>query len=106
MLQWTCEALWLKIILEDLIFKIGQWRFPNNNISKISTTNNPVQHNQIKHVKIDRHFIKEKLNNGSIYTHYLPINHQLAYMLQKSLRSLKSQASASKVAMENIHSSI
>ena len=33
----------------------------------ISITNNPIHHDRTKHVEIDRHFIKERLNNSSIY---------------------------------------
>jgi len=35
-----------------------------DNKSVISIAHNPVQRDQTKHVEIDRHFIKEKLNNG------------------------------------------
>ncbi|KAA0054981.1 Retrovirus-related Pol polyprotein from transposon TNT 1-94 [Cucumis melo var. makuwa] len=38
----------------------------------ISIANNPVQHDRTKHVEIDRHFIKERLDSGSICIPYIP----------------------------------
>jgi hypothetical protein len=32
----------------------------------INIANNPVQHDRTKHVEIDRHFIKEKLDSGEM----------------------------------------
>ena len=59
-----CELLWLKIILEDL--KI-MWETPVrlycNNMSAINIAHNPVQHDLTKHIEVDRHFIKEKLDS-------------------------------------------
>ena len=39
-----------------------------DNKSAISIAHNLVQHDRTKHVEIDRHFIKEKLDNGLIAT--------------------------------------
>ena len=63
--QGVCELLWLKIILDDLRIK---WKDPiklyYDNKSAINTAHNPVQHKRMKHIKIDRQFIKEKLEGG------------------------------------------
>ena len=73
MVAGVCESLWVKIILEDL--KV-QWSKPMklycDNKSTISIAHNPVQHDQTKHIEIDRHFIKEKLDSGLICTPYVP----------------------------------
>lgn len=72
MVQGICELLWLKIILEDLKIK---WKGPMelycDNKSAISIAHNPVQHDQTKHIEINRHFIKEKLDSGLICTPYV-----------------------------------
>ena len=61
-----CE-LWIKIILGDLIIKWDSpMRLYYDNKSVISIAHNPVQYDQTKHVEIDRHFIKEKLESGLI----------------------------------------
>lgn len=59
-----CELIWIKRVMEEL--RIGfespmELYFDNN--SAISIAHNPVM---IKHVEVDRHFIKEKLDGGTI----------------------------------------
>ena len=105
MAQGVCELLWLKIILEDLKIKLdGLMRLYCGNKSAISIAHNPMQHDQMKHIEIDKHFIKEKLDNGLICTPYASINHQLVDILTKGLSSTKFQANTSKLGMENIYS--
>ena len=41
--------------------------FSNNEVA-ISIANNSVQHDRTKHVEIDRHFIKERLDNGHMHS--------------------------------------
>ncbi|KAA0057485.1 putative mitochondrial protein [Cucumis melo var. makuwa] len=45
--------------------------FCDNNVA-INIANNPVQHDRTKHVEIDRHFIKERLDSGNICIPYIP----------------------------------
>jgi hypothetical protein len=68
----VCEILWLKIILKELGFDSkDSVRLYCDNKAAISIAHNPVQHDQTKHVDIDRHFIKEKLREGTICTPYV-----------------------------------
>ena len=80
------NLLWLKIILEDL--KIA-WKGPMklycDNKSAINIAHNPVQHDHTKHVEVDRHFIKEKLDSGLICTPFVSTEGQLADVLTKGL---------------------
>ncbi|RVX16791.1 Retrovirus-related Pol polyprotein from transposon RE1 [Vitis vinifera] len=65
--QGLCELLWLKIILDDLRIK---WDSPMklycDNKSAINIALNLIQHDRTKHIEIDRHFIKEKLEEGVV----------------------------------------
>ena len=62
-----CEGMWIKSILEDLKIGISKpMKLYCDNKAAISMTHNPVQHDSTKHVEIDRHFIKEKLESGII----------------------------------------
>ena len=63
-----------------------------------------MQHNRMKHIEIDKHFIKKKLNSGLICTPYVSIDCQFADILTKGLRSTKFQANRSKLGMKNIYS--
>ena len=65
---------------------------------------NLVQHGQTKHIEIDRHFIKAKLDSGLICTPCVCINCQLADILTKGLSSTTFQVSASRLGMKNIYS--
>lgn len=47
--------------------------FCDNKVA-IKIANNPMQHNITKYVEIDRHFIRERLDNGSIYISYILSN--------------------------------
>ena len=102
----VCELLWLKIILDDLgITWEGPMKLYCNNKSAISIAHNPVQHDRTKHVEIDRHFIKEKLDSGLICTPYVPSSDQLADVLTKGLCTINFQSLVNKLGMEDIHSS-
>ena len=44
-----------------------------------------MQHDRTKHVEVDRHFIKERLEKGEICMPYVPTTEQLADVLTKGL---------------------
>lgn len=46
-----------------------------------------MQNGLTKHIKITRHFIKEKPKTSLVYTSYMSTNTQLAYVLTKELSS-------------------
>ncbi|WVZ24536.1 hypothetical protein V8G54_003080 [Vigna mungo] len=100
-----CELLWLKIILEDLRIKWDEpMRLYCDNKSAISIAHNPVQHDRNKHIEVDRHFIKEKLDSGMICTPYVSIQNQLAVILTKGLNCINFEGIISKLGMENTYS--
>ena len=105
MTQGVCELLWLKIVLEDLKIKWdGPMRLYCDNKSAISIAHNPVQHNRTKHIEIDRHFIKEKLDSGLICTPYVSTHGQLDDVLTKGLSSSVFQSFVSKLGIVNTYS--
>nr|KYP41064.1 Retrovirus-related Pol polyprotein from transposon TNT 1-94 [Cajanus cajan] len=100
-----CELLWLKIILEDLKIKWDEpMRLYCDNKSAISIAHNPVQHDRTKHIEVDRHFIKEKLDSGMICTPYVSTQNQLADILTKGLNCTHFERIISKLGMENTYS--
>ena len=53
--------------------------------STISIVNNPVQHDRMKHVRIDRHFIKQMIEEGDINLIYIPTSIQEPDILTKAM---------------------
>ena len=100
-----CELLWLKIIFDDL--KV-EWQSPMklycDNESTINIAHNPVQHDRTKHIEIDRHFIKEKLEEGLICLSYVPSGQQVADVLTKGLNGGSFHELVTKLGMEDIYS--
>ncbi|KAK2981314.1 hypothetical protein RJ640_007015 [Escallonia rubra] len=61
-----CEMMWLKRVLEELRRPVTMpMKLYCDNKATINIANNPVQHDRTKHVEIDRHFIKEKIEAGT-----------------------------------------
>ncbi|XP_050117549.1 uncharacterized mitochondrial protein AtMg00810-like [Malus sylvestris] len=82
----VCELLWLEKLLRDLGFKHkGAMKLHCDNKAAIEIAQNPVQHDRTKHVEIDRHFIKEKLDAGIIMFPFVRSEDQLADALTKAV---------------------
>ena len=80
------EILWLRLLMEEIGFlsqKTCQMFCDNK--AAISIAENPVQHDRTKHVEVDRHFIKEKIEEGSIEFPYVRSEDQLADILTKAV---------------------
>ena len=81
-----CEGIWLKRMLEELRIPTNYtMRMLCDNKAAISIAKNPVHHDRTKHVEIDRHFIKEKIDCGLINIDYVPSCNQTADILTKAL---------------------
>ena len=70
--------------------------------SSIDIAYNPIQHNRTKHIEVDRHFIKEKLEEGVVCMSYVLSEHQLVDILTKGFNS---SIFHNKLGMEDIYSS-
>ena len=83
--QGICELLWLKLLLGELkIADIQPMKLYCDNKAAIDISHNPVHHDRTKHVEVDRHFIKEKIE-GVISMTYVPTSQQTADLLTKGL---------------------
>lgn len=97
-----CELLWIKIILGDLGINLkGTMKLYCDNKSAINIAH-PVKHDRTKHVEIDRHFIKEKLESGLLCMPYISTGEQLADIFTKGLPSPSLQRILDKLGMKNI----
>ena len=56
-----------------------------DNKAAIAIAHNPVFHDRTKHVEVDKHFIKEKIEEGIICMPYIPTSEQIADVLSKGV---------------------
>ena len=71
-----------------------------------STTNiahHPTHHGRTKHIEVDQHFIKEKLEEGLTWMPYIKSSRLLADFLIKGLPRVNFEGLSSKLGMIEIH---
>lgn len=101
----VCEIQWIHYILSDL--ELTQDK-PSavycDNRSAIYLAHNPTFHERTKHIEIDCHVVREKIQKKVV--HLLPITseNQLADVFTKPLYSTSFYSLLSKLGLINIHS--
>ena len=75
-----------------------------DNKSAISIVNNPVQHDWMKHVRIDKHFIKQMIEEDDINLVYILTSIQEADMLTKAMNKQGFKLIRNKLRMIDIYS--
>jgi hypothetical protein len=99
-----CEMLWVKNLLSELnVLRRSPLRLWCDNKSAISIANNPVQHDRTKHVEIDRFFIKEKLDDGTLELSHVSSKDQIADCLTKGLGVKECHILCNKMEMIDIY---
>ncbi|CAN1319888.1 Retrovirus-related Pol polyprotein from transposon TNT 1-94 [Linum perenne] len=98
-----CEVIWIKRLLDELkLVTPTPIRLYCDNKSAVAIAHNPVLHDRTKHVEIDKHFIKEKLDSGLICMPYIATTNQIADIFTKSLYKGQFNYLVNKLAMEDI----
>lgn len=79
------EVLWIRKLLTEIGFSQNKaTKIMCDNKAAIQISENPVQHDRTKHVEVDRHFIKEKLEAKIIELPFVQSEDQLADILTKA----------------------
>ena len=82
----TCEVTWLTTLLKDLGLKHLPPAILNcDNQAALAIAANPVLHERTKHLEVDCHYIRDKIQSGDITTAYVPSKNQVADILTKIL---------------------
>lgn len=99
-----CELLWLRILLTEIGFKPeGPMLLYCDNQAAREIANNLVQHDRAKHVEVDRHFIKEKLEAKLVDIPFVPSEEQLADMLTHVVSTRVFHDSQDMLGLEDIY---
>ena len=97
-----CEVLWIKRLLRELkIFNQLPMKVYCDNKAAILIAHNPVLHDRIKQVEVDKHFIREKLEKGLICIPYMPTTEQVANVLTKGLPTQQYDKLIGKLGMKD-----
>ena len=84
----TCELIWLMQLLQELKYSdTGQMKLMWDNQAALHIASNPVFHERTKHIEVDCHFIRQKIESGCISTNFVNSNNQLDDVFIKSFQS-------------------
>ena len=99
-----CELLWLKQLLGEIGVKeeMPMKMYCDNKVT-INISYNPIHHGRTKHVQVDRHFIKAKVEDDTICMVYAPTNKQVADVLTKALSRRSFEQLIDKLGMFNLY---
>lgn len=83
------EAKWLKSLAESINLKVCKTLIYEDNMGCISIAGNSVNHNRTKHIDVRYHFVRERLEDGTIELKHIDTKNQLADTLTKPLTEEK-----------------
>ena len=104
MAQSVCEIMWLHQLLMEVSIETSiPEKFWYDNQATFHITSNPVFHKRTKHIKIDCHFIREKIQLSLISIGYVKTGEQMGYIFTKALSGDWVSYLCNKLGMINIY---
>ncbi|GMI79751.1 cysteine-rich RLK (RECEPTOR-like protein kinase) 8 [Hibiscus trionum] len=99
----TCELVWLQSLLSSFQIPVPHVVLYCDNKSAIQLAMNQVFHERTKHIEVDCHFIRDKINSGFLKLLHVRSSNQLADIFTKALPLPAFQSIMSKLGLLNIH---
>jgi len=101
----TCEIQWITYLLHDLHIQHQQPALLYcDNQAAIQIAHNQVFHERTKHIEIECHVVREKLNTGLLKLLPIPSSLQAADFFTKPLPTAQFNILFSKLGMKDIYS--
>ncbi|WMV14117.1 hypothetical protein MTR67_007502 [Solanum verrucosum] len=104
MSQSTCEIMCIHYLLTEIGLKhhtpAKLWC---DNQAALHIASNPVYHERTKHIEVDCHFIREKIQENLISTGYMKTREKLVDLLTKALNGTRVDYLCNKLGMINIY---
>ncbi|CAI0429581.1 unnamed protein product, partial [Linum tenue] len=90
------EVVWLQALLSELGQSTSAPVLWCDNLGATYLAHNPVFHSRSKHLEIEFHFVRDRVNKQQLHVRYLPATDQLADVLTKPLSRLPFRTFCSK----------
>jgi hypothetical protein len=86
-MQATKEAIWMAKLMTKLVYmkKKKAMVIRCDNQGAISLTKNPTQHARTKHIDVQHHFVRSRVENGEVTFGYCSTQDMVADVLTKAL---------------------